>query len=101
MIKAKDPYYRKKNIEGGAKNNPLGRRWIGFDARGTDGRTYGIHGTSDETSIGKFITAGCVRLHNQDVELRSTSFRLEQKYGLQHQAIHLKSLPKTNRPFVD
>lgn len=69
MIKAKDPYYRRKNIEGGAKNNPLGRRWIGFDARGTDGRTYGIHGTSDETSIGKFITAGCVRLHNQDVEL--------------------------------
>ena len=28
MIKAKDPYYRRKNIEGGAKNNPLGRRWI-------------------------------------------------------------------------
>ncbi|MFB8735107.1 L,D-transpeptidase [Bacillus sp. SL00103] len=69
MIKAKDPYYRKKNIEGGAKNNPLGRRWIGFDARKNRWQNIRNSWDRDETSIGKFITAGCVRLHNQDVEL--------------------------------
>jgi lipoprotein-anchoring transpeptidase ErfK/SrfK len=67
-VKAKNPYYRKKNIPGGAPNNPLGSRWIGFDANGTDGRTYGIHGTNNPQSIGKYITQGCVRMHNHDVE---------------------------------
>ncbi|MBB5326170.1 lipoprotein-anchoring transpeptidase ErfK/SrfK [Anoxybacillus tepidamans] len=67
-VKAKNPYYRKKNIPGGAPNNPLGTRWIGFDAYGTDGRTYGIHGTNNPQSIGKYITQGCVRMHNRDVE---------------------------------
>ena len=28
---------------------------------------YGIHGTNDESSIGKQLTAGCVRMHNDDV----------------------------------
>lgn len=67
-VKAKNPYYRKKNIPGGAPNNPLGTRWIGFDAYGTDGRTYGIHGTNNPQSIGKYITQGCVRMHKRDVE---------------------------------
>ncbi len=67
-VKAINPYYRKKNIPGGAPNNPLGTRWIGFDARGTDGRTYGIHGTNRPSSIGRYITEGCVRMHNRDVE---------------------------------
>jgi lipoprotein-anchoring transpeptidase ErfK/SrfK len=67
-VKAKNPYYRKKNIPGGAPNNPLGSRWIGFDAHGTDGRIYGIHGTNVPQSIGKYMTNGCVRLQNDHVE---------------------------------
>ncbi|ANB60597.1 L,D-transpeptidase [Anoxybacteroides amylolyticum] len=67
-IKAKNPYYRKKNIPGGVPSNPLGTRWIGFDANDTDGRTYGIHGTNNPQSIGKYITQGCVRMYNRDVE---------------------------------
>jgi len=43
--------------------NQLGSRWLGFDTPG-----YGIHGTTDPTSIGKPVTHGCVRLTNQDVE---------------------------------
>ncbi len=66
--KAKEPYYRKKNIPGGDARNPLGSRWLGFDALGTDGRTYGIHGTNDPTSIGQAITSGCIRLLNEQVE---------------------------------
>jgi len=69
IVKAINPYYRKKNIPGGDKNNPLGTRWIGFDAEGTDGRTYGIHGTNNNNSIGSYVTQGCVRLQNKEVEV--------------------------------
>ncbi|WP_201713425.1 L,D-transpeptidase [Rossellomorea arthrocnemi] len=67
-VKAKNPYYRKKNIPGGDPRNPLGSRWIGFDAKGTDGRIYGIHGTNQPSSIGRYISNGCIRMHSKDVE---------------------------------
>ncbi|APH04484.1 L,D-transpeptidase [Bacillus weihaiensis] len=67
-VKAKNPYYRKKDIPGGDPKNPLGTRWIGFDAKDTDGRIYGIHGTNNNESIGRYVTQGCVRLHNDEVE---------------------------------
>ncbi|KQL57939.1 MULTISPECIES: L,D-transpeptidase [Shouchella] len=68
LVKAKQPYYRKKNIAGGDKRNPLGSRWIGFDANGTNGRTYGLHGTNQPHSIGYHASLGCVRLENTSVE---------------------------------
>lgn len=40
----------------------LGARWIGISAEG-----YGIHGTSDESTIGQQVTQGCVRMYNNDV----------------------------------
>lgn len=43
--------------------NILGTRWLGFDKKG-----YGIHGSINPEGIGKQVTAGCVRMHNQDVE---------------------------------
>jgi lipoprotein-anchoring transpeptidase ErfK/SrfK len=67
-VKAVNPYYRKKNIPGGDPRNPLGTRWIGFDARNTDGRKYGIHGTNQPSSVGKYISNGCVRMLKADVE---------------------------------
>ncbi len=67
-VKAVNPYYRRTNIEGGAPENPLGSRWIGFDANGTDGRTYGLHGTNRPEQIGYSVTAGCIRLPNGVVE---------------------------------
>lgn len=67
-VKAKDPYYRKKDIKGGDPENPLGTRWIGFDAAETDGRMYGIHGTNNPASIGKYVSQGCIRLQNEAVE---------------------------------
>ncbi|MCK0471477.1 L,D-transpeptidase [Halalkalibacter sp. APA_J-10(15)] len=68
IVKAKNPYYRKLNIEGGSPENPLGSRWIGFDANNTDGRIYGIHGTNRPDLIGKAVTAGCIRMANEHVE---------------------------------
>ncbi|WP_425348915.1 L,D-transpeptidase [Halalkalibacter urbisdiaboli] len=67
-VKAENPYYRKRDIRGGDPKNPLGSRWIGFDANDTDGRTYGIHGTNRPNSIGYSVTAGCIRLPNRVVE---------------------------------
>lgn len=67
-VKAKDPYYRKLDIPGGDPKNPLGSRWIGFDAKDTDGRIYGVHGTNNPASIGKYISNGCIRMNNKDVE---------------------------------
>nr|WP_270898557.1 L,D-transpeptidase [Aliibacillus thermotolerans] len=67
IVKAVQPYYRKLDIKGGDPNNPLGSRWIGFDADDTDGRTYGIHGTNNPQSIGKYVSEGCIRMHNEHI----------------------------------
>lgn len=61
------PYYQ-THIPGGAPNNPLGKRWMGLNINGTYGTTYAIHGNNNESSIGKNITGGCVRMHNSEVE---------------------------------
>ncbi|MBM7702755.1 hypothetical protein JOC83_001589 [Bacillus iocasae] len=60
------PYY-KKNIPGGSPNNPLGDRWLGLNARGTYGTTYAIHGNNNPSSIGKYVSSGCVRMYDNDV----------------------------------
>lgn len=47
----------------GSPENILGSRWLGISKPG-----YGIHGTTDPASIGKQVTAGCVRMLNPEVE---------------------------------
>ncbi|PLT35526.1 L,D-transpeptidase family protein [Bacillus sp. V5-8f] len=61
------PYY-KKNIPGGSPRNPLGNRWLGLNARGTWGTTYAIHGNNNPSSIGGYVSSGCVRMHNSEVQ---------------------------------
>lgn len=61
------PYYSKLKIPGRSPNNPLGERWLGLDALGTSGGTYGVHGTNAPSSIGKYASSGCIRMYNQDV----------------------------------
>ena len=53
-------------VRGGAPNNPLGKRWMGLSIKG--GGWYGIHGNSDSGSIGRYISLGCIRMINEDVE---------------------------------
>lgn len=60
------PYY-KLGIPGGDPRNPLGKRWMGLNMYGY-GTTYGIHGTNNESSIGKNVSGGCIRMYNKDVE---------------------------------
>ena len=41
---------------------PFGVMWLSLSKAG-----YGIHGTNNPASIGKSVSHGCVRMHNQDV----------------------------------
>ncbi|HPA44666.1 MAG TPA: L,D-transpeptidase family protein [bacterium] len=45
----------------GDPGNALGPRWISI------GSHLGIHGNNDPDSIGKRASAGCIRMHNEDV----------------------------------
>ncbi|MEG0180802.1 MAG: S-layer homology domain-containing protein [Peptostreptococcaceae bacterium] len=60
------PYYT-GGIPGGSPNNPLGNRWMGLHVGSTYGTTYGVHGNNNENSIGKNVTGGCIRMHNNDI----------------------------------
>lgn len=55
-----------KPIKGGDPKNPLGKRWLGLSTEKYWG--YGIHGNSDPYSIGKYISHGCIRMINEDIE---------------------------------
>jgi lipoprotein-anchoring transpeptidase ErfK/SrfK len=50
-------------IPPGNPKNILGSRWLGLSVQ-----SYGIHGTIEPASIGKYVTSGCVRMKNADVE---------------------------------
>jgi len=67
VMRVKNPWYLKKNIRGGAPENPLGARWIGLEVPGTDGSIYGIHGTNQPELIGQHVSAGCIRMRNEEV----------------------------------
>jgi LysM repeat protein len=63
------PWYKPgepKPIPSGDPRNILGTRWLGLD----DPPTIGIHGIKkgEEGSIGKNMSAGCVRMLNEEVE---------------------------------
>ena len=69
-------WFNAKGMEGGTRN-PLGARALYlFEGKcnGNNTRTeackdtlYRLHGTSDENSIGKAVSSGCIRLLNQDI----------------------------------
>lgn len=43
----------------------LGSRWMGLSIQGGN---YGIHGTNNPSSIGGYVSNGCIRMYNHDVE---------------------------------
>jgi lipoprotein-anchoring transpeptidase ErfK/SrfK len=56
-------WYTKGKVVPPGKSNPLGTRWLGLSQKG-----YGIHGTSNPSSIGHNASHGCIRMRNHDVE---------------------------------
>ncbi|MCZ6689969.1 MAG: L,D-transpeptidase family protein [Planctomycetota bacterium] len=67
--KIDDPtwYDKGRVIPPGDPENILGTRWLGFEATDTVSG-IGIHGTTEPDTIGRKASAGCIRMHNKDVE---------------------------------
>lgn len=57
---ARQPYLPR--FMAGGPGNPLGARAMYLGSS-----MYRIHGTNDPTTIGKFVSSGCIRLTNEDV----------------------------------
>jgi lipoprotein-anchoring transpeptidase ErfK/SrfK len=57
---ARQPYLPR--FVAGGPGNPLGARAMYLGAS-----EFRIHGTNDPTTIGKFVSSGCIRLTNEDV----------------------------------
>src|SRR5689334_15441368 len=49
-------------IPGGASNNPMGE--AALTLRGGE---YAIHGTNRPSSVGGFVSHGCIRMYNEDI----------------------------------
>jgi len=58
---ARQPYLPR--FMAGGPGNPLGAR-----AMYLGNSEYRIHGTNDPATIGKFVSSGCIRLTNEDIE---------------------------------
>ncbi len=61
MIRRENPRLPKV-IPGGAPNNPMG-----VAALTLRGGEFAIHGTNRPSSVGKFISHGCIRMYNRDI----------------------------------
>jgi lipoprotein-anchoring transpeptidase ErfK/SrfK len=48
----------------GGPGNPMGTRAIYIDAPGL----IRVHGTTDDASIGRYASHGCIRMHNSEIE---------------------------------
>ncbi len=59
-IVSKVPY---PNSYPGGPLSVFGTYWLGLSKP-----HYGIHGTNNPSSIGKYVSHGCIRMYNQDVD---------------------------------
>lgn len=66
-MQQRDGYARRyaDGMDGGLKN-PLGSRAL-YLYVGDKDTLYRLHGTSEQASIGKAVSSGCIRLFNQDI----------------------------------
>jgi lipoprotein-anchoring transpeptidase ErfK/SrfK len=92
---ARQPYLPR--FMAGGPGNPLGARAMYLGSS-----EYRIHGTNDPTTIGKFVSSGCIRLTNDDVaDLFSRVDVGTKVVVLPKNAPHLeaqRTLPATVRP---
>jgi lipoprotein-anchoring transpeptidase ErfK/SrfK len=51
-------------IPGGSPQNPMGVAAMTLSGGGQ----YAIHGTNNEASVGHFVSHGCIRMHNVDIQ---------------------------------
>ncbi len=70
-LKQKDPMWSpvgREPVPFGDPQNPLGTRWLAWFDGGSN-TSLGFHGTNDPAGIGQWVSDGCVRMRNADVEL--------------------------------
>ena len=64
--KQEDPAWadpkREETVVPPGEDNPLGTRWMGI------GGYYGIHGTNAPSSIGDYMSNGCIRMFDEDAQ---------------------------------
>ncbi|MEH6891020.1 L,D-transpeptidase [Bacillus sp. JJ864] len=77
--KYKNKEYHRKNIPGGAPNNPLGTRWMGLNKN-----EYAIHGTNREWTIGRRESNGCIRMYDRDIQWLYERIPLQTKVIITH-----------------
>jgi lipoprotein-anchoring transpeptidase ErfK/SrfK len=84
---ARQPYLPR--FMAGGPGNPLGARAMYLGSS-----DYRIHGTNDPTTIGKFVSSGCIRLTNEDVTDLFTRVNLGTRVVvLPKNAAHLAARP--------
>jgi lipoprotein-anchoring transpeptidase ErfK/SrfK len=59
----RDKPYLPQVIPGGSPGNPMG-----VAAMTLAGGEYAIHGTNQPSSIGHFVSYGCIRMRNEDIQ---------------------------------
>ncbi|WP_379154824.1 L,D-transpeptidase family protein [Paenibacillus sp. sgz5001063] len=96
VVKIKNRPYYKEHIPGGDPANPLGDRWLGLEVNGTKGTTYAIHGNNNESSIGKYVSGGCIRMHNEDIHWLYPQIAKNTKVVITSSALSLVSIAVQN-----
>ena len=87
---ARQPYLPR--FVAGGPGNPLGARAMYLGAS-----KYRIHGTNDPTTIGKFVSSGCIRLTNSDVEDLFSRVSVGTKVIVLPKGANARAVPASNR----
>lgn len=68
-LKQREPAWHRAGhqpLEFGHPDNLLGTRWLGWHQDG-EKTSFGFHGTNDPAGVGGEVSAGCIRMRNEDV----------------------------------
>lgn len=76
-------------------DNPVGTRWLGLGFQG-----YGIHGTNQPWTVGTAASAGCIRMHNADVEELADLVGVGVPVTFMYETIEAWRDPVTQRPLI-
>ncbi|MBI2874772.1 MAG: L,D-transpeptidase family protein [Firmicutes bacterium] len=76
--------------------NPLGTRWLGLSKSG-----YGLHGTNLPASVGQYVSLGCVRLFNDDVEWLTDQVMVGTPVEIRYDTVESAFDPFSGKPYLE
>ena len=71
-------------------NNPLGYRWMQIMGN------YGIHGTNKPDSIGYYVSNGCIRMYEKDVEALYDAVEVDTPVEITYNRVVVEKAPDEN-----